>query len=135
MPTLEEFCTINAGLRPRMLGKTPSGIRLDFAFEGTAESPHWEGSRPVSGVDYATIRSDGNLNLDIRGVIGEGRKTVSYRAMGVSIMKSKTEALPRELMTFETSDEDLSWLNTAIGVAVGEGKGLDLTLTVYIVKD
>ena len=135
MATLEEFCTISAGLRPRMLGKTPSGVRLDFAFEGTAESPHWEGSRPVSGVDYATVRSDGNLNLDIRGVIGEGRKTVSYRAMGVSVMKSKTEAMPRELLTFETSDEDLSWLNTAIGVAVGQGKGLDLTLTVYIVKD
>ena len=74
MVALEEFCTINAGLRPRMLGRTPSGVRLDFAFEGSAEGPHWEGSRPVSGVDYATVRSDGNLNLDIRGVIGEGRR-------------------------------------------------------------
>lgn len=135
MPTLEEFCTINATLRPRMLGKTPSGVRIDFAFEGTAEGPHWEGSRPVSGVDYTTIRSDGNLNLAIRAVIGEGRKTVSYQAMGVSIMKSKTQALPRELLTFETSDQDLAWLNTAIGVAIGQGKGLDLNLTVYIVKD
>lgn len=135
MATLEEFCTITAGLRPKMLGKTPSGVRLDFAFEGAAEGPHWEGSRPVSGVDYATIRSDGNLNLEIRGVIGEGRRTVSYRAMGVSVMKSKTEAMPRELLVFETSDEDLSWLNTAIGVAIGEGRGLDLSLTVYIVKD
>ena len=53
MPTLEEFCTITAALRPRMLGKTPSGVRIDFAFEGSAVSPHWEGPRPVSGVDYA----------------------------------------------------------------------------------
>ena len=135
MPVLEEFCTITAALRPRMLGKTPSGVRIDFAFEGSAVGPHWEGSRPVAGVDYATVRSDGNLDLDIRGVIGEGRKTVSYRAIGVSIMKSRTEAVPQELMTFETSDEDLSWLNTAVGVAVGQGEGLDLTLTVYIVKD
>ncbi len=134
MPTLEEFCTITAALRPRMLGKTPSGVRIDFAFEGSAVSPHWEGPRPVSGVDYATVRSDGNLDLDIRGVIGSGRKTVSYRATGVSIMKSKTEAAPQELLTFETSDEELSWLNTAIGVAVGQGEGLDLTLTVYVVK-
>ena len=134
MPTLEEFCTITAALRPRMLGKTPSGVRIDFAFEGSAESPHWEGSRPVAGVDYATVRSDGNLDLDIRGVIGEGRNTVSYRAIGVSIMKSKTEAVPHELLTFETSDEELSWLNTAVGVAVGQGEGLDLTLTVYLVR-
>ncbi len=134
MPTLEEFCTITAALRPRMLGKTPSGVRIDFAFEGSAESPHWEGARPVAGVDYATVRSDGNLDLDIRGVIGEGRNTVSYRAIGVSIMKSKTEAVPQELLTFETSDEELSWLNTAVGVAIGQGKGLDLTLTVYLVR-
>ena len=49
-------------------------------------------------------------------------------------MKSKTEAMPQELLTFQTSDDDLSWLNTAVGVAVGQGQGLDLTLTVYIVK-
>ncbi len=135
MATLEEFCTITAALSPRMLGKTPAGVRIDFGFEGTAVSPHWEGSRPVSGVDYATIRSDGNLDLEIRGVIGEGRNTVAYRATGVSIMKSRTEAMPQELLTFQTSDEELSWLNTAIGVAVGEGKGLDLTLAVYVVKN
>ena len=135
MPDLEEFCTITAGLRPRMLGRTPAGVRIDFAFEGTAVSPHWEGARPVSGVDYATVRADGNLDLDIRGVIGEGRRTVSYRAAGVSIMKSETEAAPRELLTFQTSDEDLSWLNTAVGVALGRGRGLDLTLTVYVVRD
>ena len=69
----------------------------------------------MSGVDYATIRADGNLDLDIRGVIGKGRQTVSYRASGVSIMKSKTEAMPQELLTFQTSDDDLSWLNTAVG--------------------
>ena len=135
MPNLEEFCTITAALKPRMLGKTPAGVRIDFAFEGSAVSPHWEGSRPVSGTDYATFRSDGNLDLDIRSVIGSGRKTVSYRGTGVSIMKSKTEAMPRELLTFQTSDEELSWLNTSIGVAVGQGQGLDLTLTVYVVKD
>ena len=134
MPTLEEFCTITATLRPRMLGKTPSGVRIDFAFEGTAEGTHWEGARPVSGVDYATVRGDGNLDLQIRGVIGEGRQTVSYQAFGVSIMKSKTEAIPQELLTFQTSDPDLSWLNTAVGVAVGQGEGLNLTLTVYVVK-
>ncbi len=134
MPRLEEFCTITAALRPRMLGKTPAGVRIDFAFEGTATGPHWEGPRPVWGVDYATVRADGNLDLDIRGVIGEGRQTVSYRALGVSIMKSRTEAAPQELLTFQTSDEDLSWLNTAVGVAVGQGEGLKLTLTVYVVK-
>ena len=51
--------------------------------------------------------------------------------MEVSVTKSKTEAMPQELLTFETSHDDLSWLNTAIG----QGKDLDLNLTVHTVKD
>ena len=52
MPSLEEFCIIEAELRMNVIGKTPGGMRIDFPFEGTATGPHWEGERPVSGVDY-----------------------------------------------------------------------------------
>lgn len=134
MPALEELCTVNATIKPRMLGNMPQGTRIDFPFEGTATSPHWEGERPVRGVDYVTVRSDGHMDLDIRGTIGEKRETVAYRASGVSIVKSETEALPQELITFQTGNEDLAWLNTAVGVALGGGEGGNLTLTIYVVK-
>ncbi len=135
MPSLEEFCTITGTLAPRMVGNTPQGTRIDFGFEGVATSPHWEGERPVKGVDYATVRGDQNMDLDIRATIGEKRETVSYRGTGVSIVTSPTEARPQELLTFATGNADLAWLNSAVGVAIGGGKDGKIELTVYIVKD
>lgn len=133
MPSLEEFCTIQASMSPRMIGHVPAGTRIDFPFEGTAVSPHWEGERPVSGVDYVTVRSDGNMDLDIHGTIGAKRETVSYRASGVSIAHEDNTASPQELITFETGNDDLAWLNAVVGVGLGRG-GQELELTIYIVR-
>lgn len=135
MPDLEMFCTIDAALKPRMIGDTPAGTRIDFPFEGTASGPHWEGERPVNGVDFVTVRSDGNMDLEIRGTIGAKRDIVSYRAIGVSVVKGPTEAHPRELLTFATGNEQLGWLNSCVGVALGSGVDGHLTLDVYIVRD
>lgn len=133
MPSLEAFCTIKASMTPRMVGHVPAGTRVDFPFEGTATSPHWEGERPVRGVDYVTIRGDGNMDLDIHGTIGEKRETVGYRATGVSIAHEDKTASPQELITFHTGNEDLAWLNSAVGVGLGHG-GAELELTIYIVR-
>lgn len=134
MPTLEPFCEITASMTPRMLGNMPLGTRIDFPFEGVATSEHWEGERKVHGVDYVTVRADGNMDLQIRGTIGSKRDTVAYQATGVSLGISKTEARPQELITFQTGSEELSWLNDVIGVGLGAGEGMDLSLTIYIVR-
>ena len=134
MPSLEEFCTIEAELRMNVIGKAPGGTRIDFPFKGTATGPHWEGERPVSGVDYVTVRSDGNMALDIHAVIGEKREAVSYRGNGVSIVNPDQSADPKELITFETGNEDLAWLNNEIGVAFGHGEDGKITLRIYLVK-
>lgn len=120
-------------MAPRMLGHMPAGTRIDFAFEGTATGPHWEGERPVRGVDYVTVRGDGNMDLDIRATIGEKRETVAYRGTGVSIAHEDNTASPQELLTFQTGNQDLAWLNTVVGVALGTG-GQDITLEVYIIR-
>lgn len=135
MPTLEEFCQISATMSARMLGKMPQGTRIDFPFEGTATSSHWEGERPVRGVDYVTVRGDGHMDLEIRATIGEKRETVAYRGTGVSIVKSPTEAKPQELITFQTGNEDLAWLNTAVGIGWGGGEAGTIAVTVYIVRE
>jgi hypothetical protein len=134
MPSLERFCEITASMTPRMLGNMPLGTRIDFPFEGVAISEHWEGERNVRGVDYVTLRPDGNMDLQIRGTIGSKRDTVAYEATGVSLGVSKTEARPQELITFQTGNEELAWLNDVIGVGLGYGEGLDLSLTIYIVR-
>lgn len=135
MATLEEFCTIKATLDMNVIGRTPAGLRIDFPFIGTATGPFWEGEKAVSGVDYVTVRSDNHMDLDIHGTIGEGKGQVSYRATGVSLAgEERGTAHPQELLTFQTADEDLAFLNERIGVALGTGVGSDLTLTVYLVS-
>ena len=134
MPSLEHFCTITATLDLKLIGQVPAGMRIDFPFTGTATGPHWEGELPVEGVDYVTVRSDRNMDLDVHGRIGEGPGVVSYRAGGVSIGIDRTTAEPNELITFETANEDLAFLNTEIAVGLGRGEGADLTLDIYLVK-
>jgi hypothetical protein len=134
MPQLEEFCRMDLSLAIDMVGKTPAGLRIDFPFQGTATSSHWEGERPVRGADYATVRGDGNMALDLHGRIGEGKQVVAYRGMGVSIVPERGVAEPNELLQFETADEELAFLNTTIGVAFGRGEGDHLELVVYLVR-
>lgn len=134
MPNLEEFCSLEADLGMSVIGQTPAGMRIDFPFEGVATSSHWEGERPVKGVDYVVVRSDGNMTLDIHAVIGEKRDSISYRGIGVSIANPDRSADPKELITFETGNEDLAWLNNEIGVAFGHGEGGKVGLTIYLAK-
>lgn len=134
MPELEHFCTFDGDLGMKVLGKAPGGMRIDFPFEGTATGPHWEGERPVAGVDYATVRADGNMELDIRAVIGEKREAVAYRGTGVSIANPDNSADPKELITFQTANEDLAWLNNEIGVVFGHGGAGKLKLEFFLVR-
>ena len=134
MPSLEKFCHVEATLGMKMIGNTPAGTRIDFPFEGTATSEHWEGERPVKGMDYVTVRSDGNMGLDIHGTIGEKRETVAYTATGVSIVNEDQSADPKELIVFSTGNEDLAWLNNEVGVAFGHGAGGKITLDIYVIK-
>lgn len=134
LPSLEKFCAIDASLGMRILGKAPQGMRIDFPFEGIATGPHWDGERPVVGIDYSTVREDGNMDLMIYGVIGEKRDSVAYKARGVSIANPDQSADPKELITFQTGNQDLAWLNSEIGVALGHGETGRLTLEIYLVK-
>ncbi|MGH8944923.1 MAG: DUF3237 family protein, partial [Acidimicrobiia bacterium] len=128
------LCNVEGTLGMNVLGSGPGGTRIDFPFEGSATGPHWEGERPVKGVDYVTVRSDGNMALDIRGVIGEKKEAVSYRGSGVSIANPDRSADPKELITFSTGNEDLAWLNDEIAVAFGHGEAGRLTLEIYLVR-
>jgi hypothetical protein len=134
VPSLEEFCTIEADLGMNVIGNSPSGMRIDFPFEGTATGPHWDGERSVNGIDYVTVRGDGNMDLDIHGVIGVKREAVSYQGRGISIANPDRSADPKELITFSTGNEDLAWLNTEIGVGFGHGAAGRISITIYLVK-
>jgi hypothetical protein len=134
VPSLVEFATIEASMGMSVIGKTPAGMRIDFPFEGTATSSHWEGGKPVNGIDYVTVRGDGHMDLEIKAVIGEGRNKIAYRATGVSLAGENNTATPQELITFQTADPEFAWLNERVGVGVGTGGGGSITLTVYLLE-
>lgn len=134
MPSLEKFCTIEGDLGMDVIGKTPAGVRIDFPFEGTATSEHWEGERPVKGVDYVMVRADGNMDMDIHATIGERKETVSYKAIGVSIANEDQSADPKELIVFHTGNEELAWLNNEVAVAFGHGAAGKISLDIYLVR-
>lgn len=134
MPSLEKFCTVEGDLGMNVIGKTPAGVRIDFPFEGTATSEHWDGERPVKGVDYVTVRADGNMDLDIHATIGEKKEAVSYKAIGVSIANEDQSADPKELIVFQTGNDELAWLNNEVAVAFGHGAGGKITLEIYLIK-
>jgi len=134
MASLEEFCKINVAMEFQMIGPVPGGTRIDIPFTGTATSEHWEGELPVNGVDYVMVRGDGNMDLDIRARIGEGRGMIAYSGTGVSIAIERGVAEPQELILFETANEDFAHLNDRVGVGVGRGEGPNLELTIYLVN-
>ncbi len=129
MPSLTALANLELNLQFAPIGAVSAGMRLDVPFEGTATSSHWEGERPVVGVDYVTIGADGLQSLDIRGRIGEGPEAIGYRAVGRG-----NKAGPQELFVFETANEDLAFLNGAVAVGFGTMDGTKLSLSLYLAE-
>lgn len=129
MATLEPFATLTGTLDFQMRGAVPAGTRIDIHFSGVVTSPHWEGERPASGIDYVTMRGDGVAELYVRAAVGEGDDVVSYEAHGL-----QTKAGVVETMHFQTASKDLAFLNEAVGVATGGVDGNQLTLVIALVK-
>ncbi len=126
MPSLEPLMSVDVTLEFNPIGKTARGMRLNVPFSGTATSSLWEGERPVSGVDYVTVGSDGVPALDIRATVGEGDDVVAYSAVGRSDGQG-----PMEVLTFETASEALGELNGAVAAAFGSQDKNELHLDVY----
>ena len=126
MATTSPLCTISAKLQFNPIGKLATGMKIDVPFEGTATSDRWEGEWQVAGVDYVTIGSDGVQQLEIRGRISNGERTIKYLAIG----RGTNETGPMELIVFETADEELADLNSTIACAFGSLKGNKLTLDI-----
>ncbi|MCP3857316.1 MAG: DUF3237 domain-containing protein [Actinomycetia bacterium] len=117
MPSLEPLMSVEVTLEFNSIGKTARGMRLNVPFSGTATSSLWEGERPVSGVDYLTVGSDGVPALDIRATVGEGEDVVAYSATG----RSDGDG-PMEVFTFETAGEALGdpshWWSSSVMLVI-----------------
>jgi Protein of unknown function (DUF3237) len=89
----------------------PQGVRVDIAFEGRA-SGRLAGR--VRGVDYARLRADGRVDLDIRAVIetGDGRR-IALSADGVGVPRAAEPVADLcENVRLGTAVADYAWVNT-----------------------
>ncbi|MEP7325655.1 MAG: DUF3237 family protein [Gemmatimonadota bacterium] len=89
----------------------PQGIRIDVAFEGRA-SGRLAGS--VRGVDYARMRADGRVDLDIRAIIEtEDGQRIALSADGVAVPRAAEPIADLyENVCLGTPAPDYAWVNT-----------------------
>ena len=89
----------------------PQGVRIDIAFEGRATGRL---AGRVRGVDYARMRADGRIDLDIRAVIEtENGSRIALSADGVAVPRAGEPIADLcENVSLSTAAEDYAWVNT-----------------------
>jgi hypothetical protein len=88
----------------------PSGLRVDFVFEGLIQGRI---AGDIRGVDYVLMRQDGGGELDIHATVttSDGAR-IALSAEGVSIPRPhSTVSSIREGVRLATADEAYSWVN------------------------
>ena len=88
----------------------PQGLRIDIAFEGRGTGRL---AGRVRGVDYARMRADGRIDLDIRAVIEtENGSRIALSADGVAVPRAAEPIGDlSENVTLGTAAEDYAWVN------------------------
>ncbi len=120
---------------PQVVGQTPLGMRQIFYVKGGAfEGPRIRGEILPGGGDWALIRPDGALQLDVRATARTDDGALFYAAYGGLIFASpevyqrifRGEDVPVDQYycygtpMYQTAAPQYEWLNRV--VAVGKGK-------------
>jgi hypothetical protein len=104
------------------IGGTPSGQRTigevtAARFEGERFSARLRGT---AAADWALVRPDGVVELDVRMTLETEDGALVYVAYGGHLDPERGDHPILAMMRFETSDERYAWLNRV--AAVGKGK-------------
>ena len=88
----------------------PQGLRIDIAFEGRATGRL---TGRVRGVDYARMRADGRIDLDIRALIEtESGSRIALSADGVAVPRAGEPIGDlSENVSLNTAAKDYAWVN------------------------
>jgi len=122
---------------PQMVGKTPAGVRQIFIVKGgTFEGPKLKGELLPGGGDWATMRPDGAVQLDVRATMRAEDGALIYGYYSGLIIASMAiygrifggEDVPLSEYyfytnpMFQTAAPRYDWLNRLI--AIGRGKAI-----------
>ncbi len=135
-PRLEHLYDMHVDLEaPQVIGAAPAGHRQIFIIKGgTLEGPRIKGTVLPGGGDWALMRTDGAIQLDVRATMKTDDGALVYAAYTGLIILSP-DVLGRIMggedvplaeyyfytnPMFQTAAESYAWLNQTI--AVGRGK-------------
>jgi len=135
-PRLEHLYDMHADLEaPQVLAGTPAGVRQIFIVKGgTVEGPRIKGKILPGGGDWAMVRSDGAVQLDVRATLQTDDGALIYGTYSGLIVAEpavfgrllQAEGVPLGEYYFyispvyQTGAPQYAWLNQRI--AVGRGK-------------
>jgi hypothetical protein len=133
-PRLEHLFDMHADLETQTIGQTPSGMRQIFIIKGgTISGPSGKGEVLSGGGDWAIVRSDGALQLDVRATVKMDDGALIYVTYA-GILAADPPVFARILSgdnvslaeyyfytnpMFQTADEHYAWMNKIIAVARG----------------
>lgn len=134
-PRLELLYDMHVDLEaPQVIGQTPMGVRQVFIVKGgTFEGPRMKGTI-LGGGDWATVRPDGVLQLDVRATVQTDDGALIYAYYG-GYLHSPPEKVMRAFAgedvplgdyyfytgpMFQTGAPQYEWLNRTM--AIGRGR-------------
>jgi len=135
-PRLEHLFDVHVDLEaPQVVGATPQGMRQIFPVKGGVfEGSRLKGKILPGGGDWALIRTDGAVQLDVRGTFQTDDGALIYGTYGGLIVAEpavfgrllQAEDVPLDEYyfyvnpMFQTGAPEYAWLNKLI--AIGRGK-------------
>jgi hypothetical protein len=135
-PVLTHLYDMHADLEaPQVIGAAPAGNRQVFIVTGgTFEGPRLKGTLLPGGGDWALMRPDGAVQLDVRATARTDDGALIYATYS-GLISGAPEVLARAMAgedvplseyyfftnpMFQTADEKYAWLNQTL--AIGRGK-------------
>ena len=130
------------------VGTTPHGTRrIVYATGGTIEGPKVKGVVLPGGGDWAIVRPDGGIVLDVRAacrtddgyiiyVYYRGLCTIQVGMLGRILggeAVDPSEYYFRTTPVFETASEKYDWLNRVVAVGIGQFLPTGVTYKVYAI--
>lgn len=132
-PALEHLMDVHLDVSiASMIPNGPAGTRVTVEVEsGTFEGPRLRGTVVGPGGDWAVVRADGTLKLDVRVLLrtDDGADIyMTYAGIGLD-----GGARLRTAPLFETGDEGYAWLNAVQAVSTGSSDGKVVDYQVFAV--
>ncbi len=130
------------------VGTTPHGTRrIVYATGGTIEGPKVKGVVLPGGGDWATVRPDGGIVLDVRAacrtddgyiiyVYYRGLCTIQVGMLGRILggeAVDPSEYYFRTTPVFETASQKYDWLNRIVAVGIGQFLPTGVAYKVYTI--